>query len=57
MTLGRNLNCLIDGGEGGLGIAIHSIGIGQVGQDTGFVFQAGLSRSGEAEGVGQIFDG
>ena len=44
MTLGRNLNRLIDGGEGGLGIAIQSIGIGQVGQNTGFVFQAG-SRS------------
>ncbi len=57
MTLGRNLNCLIDGGEGGLGIAVQSIGIGQVGQNTGFVFQTGLSRSSEAEGIGQIFNG
>ena len=50
MTFGRDLNCLIDDGEGGLSIAIQSVGIGQVGQNTGFVFQTGLSRSSEAAG-------
>ena len=56
MTLGRNLDCLINSGEGGRSIAIQSVGICQISQNTGFVFQTGLSRSSKAEGVGQIFD-
>lgn len=57
VTLGRNLDCFINGGEGNFRVAIQSIGICQIGQNAGFIFQAGLSRSREAEGVGQIVDG
>ncbi len=57
MTLGRNLDRLVNGGEGSCGIAIQSVGICQISQNTGFVFQTGLSRSSETEGVGQVFYG
>ena len=56
MTLGRNLDCLINRGESSRIIAIQSVGICQISQNTGFVFQTGLSRSSEAESVGQIFN-
>ena len=38
MTLGRNLNRLINSGEGSCSIAIQSVGICQISQNTGFVF-------------------
>ena len=57
MTLGRNLDRLINGSERRCDIAIQPVGICQISQNTGFVLQAGLSRSGEAEGVGQVFYG
>src|ERR1700733_8981316 len=57
MTLGRNLDCLVNSGEGNRNIAIQSVGICQISQNTRFIFQAGLSRSSKAEGIGQVFYG
>ena len=43
MTLGRNLNCLINSRESSRTITIQSVGICQVSQNAGFVFQTSLS--------------